>query len=74
MQFGFMPDRGITDALSVVSKMHEVHRDKKRKLYVCFVDIEKVFDKSLSDDEERIATSNCKSGDDPLSWGKMQDG
>ena len=43
MQFGFMPRRGTTDALFVVQRMQEEYRDKKKKLYMCFVDIEKAF-------------------------------
>ena len=45
MQFGFMPGRGTTDALFVVRRMQEEYRDKKKKLYMCFVDIEKTFDR-----------------------------
>ena len=32
----------MTDALSVVRRMQEEYTDKKKKLYMCFVDIEKV--------------------------------
>ena len=45
MQLGFMPGRGTTDALFVVQRMHEEFRDKEKKLYMCFVDIEKAFDR-----------------------------
>ena len=45
MQFGFMPGRGTTDALFVVRRMQEEYRDKKKKLYMCFMDIEKAFDR-----------------------------
>ena len=45
MQFGFMPGRGTTDALFVVRRMQEEYRDKKKKLYMCFVNIEKAFDR-----------------------------
>ena len=44
MQFGFIPGKGTTNALFVV-RMQEEYRDKKKKLYMCFVDIEKAFDK-----------------------------
>ena len=44
MQFGFMPGRETTDALFVVRIMQEKYRDKKKKLYMCFMDIEKAFD------------------------------
>ena len=45
MQFGFMPGRGTTDTLFVVQRMQEEYRDRKKKLYMCFVDIEKAFDR-----------------------------
>ena len=45
MQFGFMFSRETTDALFVVQRMQEEYRDKKKKLYMCFVDIEKAFDR-----------------------------
>ena len=45
MQFGFMPGRGTTDALFVVRRMQDESRDKEKKLYMCFVDIEKAFDR-----------------------------
>ena len=43
MQLDFMP--GMTDVLFVVRRMQEKYRDKKKKLYMCFVDIEKAFDR-----------------------------
>ena len=46
MQFGFMPERGTTDALFVVRRIQDKYRDKKKKLYMCFVDIEKAFDRA----------------------------
>ena len=45
MQFDFMPGRGTTNALFVVQRMREEYRDKRKKLYMCFVDIEKAFDR-----------------------------
>ena len=45
MWFGFMSGRGTTDALFVVRRMQENHRNKKKKLYMGFVDIEKAFDR-----------------------------
>ena len=44
-QFGFVPGRGTTDALFVVRSMQEEYRDKKKKLYMCSVYIEKAFDR-----------------------------
>ena len=35
----------MTDALFAVQRMQEEHRDKKKKLYMCFVDIEEAFDR-----------------------------
>ena len=43
MQFGFMCGRGATDSLFVVRIMQEEYSDKKKKLHMCFVDIEKAF-------------------------------
>ena len=45
MQFGFMPRRGTTNALFVVRRMQEEYRGKVKKLYMCFVSIEKAFDR-----------------------------
>ena len=78
MQFGFMPGRRTTDALFLVRRMQEEYRDKKKKLYMCFVDIKKAFDKSskkgdgVGNEKEMFTRSNCKSGDEPLSRGKNE--
>ena len=53
MQLGFMPERGTTDALFVVRRMQKEYRNKKKKLYMCFVDIEKAFDR-VGDVKERF--------------------
>ena len=45
MHFGFVPGRGTTNTLFVVRRMQEKYRDKKKKLYLCSVDIEKAFDR-----------------------------
>ena len=45
MQFGFMPGRETTDALFIVRRMQEKYRKKDKKLYMCFVDLEKTFDR-----------------------------
>ena len=45
MQFDFMPGRGTTDALFVVRRMRDKYRDKKKRLYMCFVAIKKAFDR-----------------------------
>ena len=40
-----MPGRETTDSLFVVRRMQDEYMDKKKKLCMCFVDIDKVFDK-----------------------------
>ena len=41
--FGFVPGRGITDAIFVVRQLREYLAANKR-LYITFVDLEKAFD------------------------------
>ena len=43
-QFGFMPGKGTTDALFVVRRLQKEHRAKDKRMYMCFVDLEKGFD------------------------------
>ena len=45
MQFGFMPDRGTTDAIFILRQLQEKHLAKNKKLYFAFVDLEKAFDR-----------------------------
>ena len=45
MQFGFMPGKGTVDVMFIVRRMQEEYQKKNKKLYVCFVDMEKAFDK-----------------------------
>ena len=40
MQFGFMPERGTTDAVFILRKMQEEYHAKRKKLNMCFVDLE----------------------------------
>ena len=47
MQFGFMPDKGKTDAVFILRRLQEEYLDKEKKLYMCFVDLEKAFDRVL---------------------------
>ena len=44
-QFGFMPGKGTTHALFILRRMQEEFRGKEKKLYMCFVDFEKAFDR-----------------------------
>ena len=43
MQFGLMKGKGTTDAIFIVRQMQEKFRDKGKKLYFGFVDLEKAF-------------------------------
>jgi hypothetical protein len=47
MQCGFMPGKGTVDALFMARMLQERYGRKKRKLYMCFVDLEKAFDRVL---------------------------
>ena len=42
-QFGFMPGKGTTDALFLVRRLQEEHQAKEKRMYMCFVDLEKAF-------------------------------
>ena len=44
MQFGFMPEKGTTDA-TIILRMQEEYHAKGKKLRMCFVDLEKAFDR-----------------------------
>ena len=45
MRFGFMPGKGTVDAIFMVRRMQEEYQKKDKKLYMCFVDMEKAFDR-----------------------------
>ena len=45
MQFGFMSGKGTTHALFLLRRMQEEFRGREKKLYMCFVDLEKTFDR-----------------------------
>ena len=45
MQFGFMPGKGTVDAIFIVRRMQEEYQKKDKKLHMCFVDMEKAFDR-----------------------------
>ena len=45
MQFGFMPGRGTTDAISIVRQLLEKFLDKNKNLLFAFIDLEKAFDR-----------------------------
>jgi hypothetical protein len=45
MQFGFTPGRGTTDAIFIVRQVQERLLEKKKGLWMAFVDLEKAFDR-----------------------------
>ena len=45
MQFDFMPGKGTTHALFILRRMQEEYRESEKKMYMCFVDLEKAFDR-----------------------------
>ena len=46
LQFGFMPGKETIDTLFVLKKTKEEYREKEKSLNMCFVDLEKVFDRA----------------------------
>ena len=44
-QFGFMSGKETIDALFLVRRLQEEHRAKDKRMYMCFVDLEKTFDR-----------------------------
>ena len=44
VQFGFMPERGTIVAVFILRWMQEEYHATGKKLYICFVDLEKAFD------------------------------
>ena len=45
MQFGFMRWKGTTNALFILRRMQEEFRGREKKLYMCFVDLKKAFNR-----------------------------
>ena len=45
MQFGFRSGRGTTDAIFIVRQIQEMFLEKKRDLWMAFVDLERAFDR-----------------------------
>ena len=70
-----MPGKGTVDAIFIVRRMQEEYQKKDKKLYMCFVDMEKAFDrvprkvlewamrmKGLSELVARTVMSLCNGG------------
>ena len=71
MQFGFMPGKGTIDAVFILRRLQEEYLDKEKKLYMCFVDLEKAFDRvpkrvleCMDNEEERYTRGNGESSDE----------
>jgi len=45
MQFGFRPGKGTTDPIFIVKQIQERYFEKKKDLWMAFVDLEKAFDR-----------------------------
>ena len=45
MQFDFMTGKGTTHALFILGRMQEEFREREQKLCMCFVELEKTFDR-----------------------------
>ena len=44
-QFGFMPEKETRNTLYIIKRRQEEYRNMDKKLYMCFVDMEKAFDR-----------------------------
>ena len=45
MEFCFIPERGIINAVSILRRLQEGHYAKETKLYMCFVNIDRAIDR-----------------------------
>lgn len=45
MQFGFMPGKETIDAAFIFRRLQEEYLDNEKKLHMCFIDLEKAFDR-----------------------------
>ena len=70
MQFRFVPGKGTVDAIFIVRRMQEEYQKKDKKLYMCFVNMEKAFDRVPSDgvghEKEGFIRSNSSGSYEPV--------
>ena len=52
MQFSFMPGKGTIDAVFILRRIQEEYLAKQKKLYMCFVDLEKASDRDQRKSKE----------------------
>ena len=52
MQFGFMQGKGTINAVFILRRIQEEYLAKQKKLYMCFVDLDKAFGRVRRKDEE----------------------
>ena len=45
VQFGFMPDKGTRNAIYVIKRMQERNKEMQKKIFCCFIDYTKAFDR-----------------------------
>ena len=45
LQFGFRSERGTIDAVFILRRLQDEHNAKGSRLYMCYVDLEKPFDR-----------------------------
>ena len=45
IQFGFMQGKGKIDAVFILRRIQKEYLAKQKKLYMCFIDLEKVFNR-----------------------------
>ena len=46
MQFGFMPESKVIGTVFILRRLQDEYHDKRKKLCMCFVDLENVFDRA----------------------------
>ena len=65
----FIPVKGTVDAVFILRRLQEEYLDKEKKLYMCFVDLEKVFDRvqegiGVGNEEKRYTRDNGENSDE----------